>query len=350
MILRAISRRSLFAIAALTISSTLFLSACGQPDADLSTQESQTGADPSGRILFVADGDVRLWDGDVSRVTEVGDEFEAMSPTWAPDGQRFAYVQADRDKGFSDLLVADLDGETLKQVTFNAPDVDPYSQEFVCNAYWVADPVWDQAGERIIWASDRGGWGWDLCADRLSDPMFLWYSETWDADPYILSATADLGQAQESPTLSGNGQMAAFVVREELTDTLRNTQIWTLDLNTAETTILVEHPEGAYAPAWSPDDRNVAYVQRDAGRNDVWIAPLDGSAPYKLTDIGTCTAPVWSPDGKFVAFFRENDGEFEAWYVEVEDDGNGHLTAGEPQRLFTADKISTISGMSWTTD
>ena len=137
------------------------------------------------------------------------------------------------------------------------------------------------------------------------------------------------------------------MARIRITDSLRNTQIWTLDLNTAETSVLVDHADGAYDPAWSPDGANVAYIQRDGNRNDVWIAPVDGSDSYRLTDIGTCVSPAWSPDGRFVSFFRENDGNFEAWYVEVEAGSDGHLTAGEPMRLFTADNISTISGMSW---
>ncbi|MEX2314265.1 MAG: hypothetical protein WD628_01015 [Thermomicrobiales bacterium] len=348
MTLRRLNRRRILAVLTMMISASLVLGACGQPDPGLATPVSQTGAEPGGRILFSADGEIRLWDnGDIRQVTDVDDESEALSPTWAPDGERFAYVQANRGKGYSDLYISNLDGETLKQVTNNAPDVDPYSQEFVCNAYWVSDPVWDQAGERIIWVSDRGGWEWDLCEQRISDPMFLWYSETWEAEPYILSAAADIGLAQEGPTLSRDGQTAAFVVREEVTDSLRNTQIWTLDLNSADTQILVEHPDGVYDPAWSPDDDNIAYIQRDGTRNDVWIAPVDGGDPYRLTDVGTCVSPAWSPDGRFIAFFRENDGSFEAWYVEIDADSENRLTASEPERLFSADGISTISGMSW---
>jgi Tol biopolymer transport system component len=154
---RPIIQRSLIVALGLILISSILLSACGQVDAQFSTPISQMGADPTGRILFVADEEVRMWDGgDIRQITEVDDEHEALSPTWAPDGQRFAYVQSDRNKGYSDLYVANLDGETLKQVTNNAPDVDPFSQEFVCNAYWVADPVWDPSGERIIWASDLG--------------------------------------------------------------------------------------------------------------------------------------------------------------------------------------------------
>ncbi|MDQ3549551.1 MAG: hypothetical protein M3439_12120 [Chloroflexota bacterium] len=348
MIFPPLLRRPVLSAVALLVAASFILSACGQPDPTLTSSLAQSGDDPSGRILFVADGNVQLWsNGDIGQVTDIDEEFDALSPTWAPDGERFAYVQADRGKGYSDLVIANLDGETLRSVTNNAPDVDPYSLEFVCNAYWVTDPVWDLAGERIIWASDRGGWEWDDCGQRLSDPMFLWYSETWEADPYILSATSEIGLAQEGPTLSRNGQMAAFVVREDITDSLRNPQIWTIDLNTAETEILVEHPDGAYDPAWSPDDRNVAYIQRDGTSNDIWIAPTDGGAPYRLTDIGSCVSPAWSPDGRFVAFFRVNDGNFEAWYVEVEADAANRLTASDPQRLFSADNISTPSGMSW---
>lgn len=341
---------SQLAVLALLLSG-LVLAGCGQPDEVIGTAVSPTGADPGGRILFVADGEVKLWDnGDIKNVTDIEDEMQAMSPTWAPDGVRFAYVRSDRNKGYSDLYVANLNGETLKQVTTNAPDFTPFSQEFVCNAYWVADPVWDPSGERIIWASDRGGWEWDVCTERLSDPMFLWYSETWDAEPYILSATADIGLAQEAPTLSQDGQRAAFVVRENVTDSIHNPQIWTLDMNTAETAVFVEHPDGAFDPAWSPDDINLAYIQREGTQNDVWIAPLDGDAPYRLTEIGTCVSPAWSPDGTMVSFFREVDGNFEAWYVEVEADSDGKLTASDPQRLFSADDISTISGMSWARD
>jgi Tol biopolymer transport system component len=342
MIPGAAFRRPLLPLIALLLSASLVVSACGQPDPDLSTSVSPAGADPSGRILFVAGDDVRLWDdGDVEQVTK-DEDFEALSPSWAPDGQRFAYVR--KSEGFSDLIVANLNGELLKQVTFNEPGDEPHSEDWAFNAAWAFDPVWSHAGEQLIFVSDKGG------LDPMSDPLYLWYSETWDAEPYPLPAAVDLDVFQENPTLSPDGDSVAFVARQRLTDSLRNTQVWTIDLNTAETRVLVDHADGAYDPAWSPDDRNVAYIQRDGTRNDVWIAPIAGGDAYRLTDIGTCVSPVWSPDGRFLAFFRENDGHFEAWYVEVEDDGNSHLTASEPQRLFTADNISTISGMSWAPD
>jgi len=326
-----------FYVSALVLVVSIFASACGQPDPELTTPESTFGDDPSGRILFVADGDVQLWDdGDIRAVTS---DVDALSPSWAPDGARFAYVQ--NHDGYSDIVVANMDGEPLEQVTFNEPADEPHSEDWAYNAAWALDPVWSPVGEQLIFVSDKGG------LDPLSDPLYLWYSERWDIDPYPLPEAVNLDVFQENPTLSPDGNVAAFVARIRITDSLRNTQIWTLDLNTAETSVLVDHPDGAYDPSWSPDGENVAYIQRDGNRNDVWIAPVDGSDPYRLTDVGTCVAPAWSPDGRFIAFFRENDGNFEAAYVELETGSDGHLTAGDPKRLFSVDNISTISGMSW---
>jgi TolB protein len=318
---------------------SVVLLACGTVDPTLSeTPDGSVGADPSGRILFVAEHHVQVWDdGSIKQLTR--DEYDARSPSWAPAGDRFAFVSmAD---GYSDLIVADANGNPLVQVTDNQPADELFSEEYAFNATWAFDPVWSPAGEQIIFVSDRTG------LDPYADPLFLWYSETWDAPPYLLEASANLDRMQENPTLSPSGEQVAFVVRTEATDTRRNTEIWTLDLETAERAVLVTHPDGAYDPAWSPDGNNVAYIQRNGSANDVWIAPIDGQAPYQLTSVGTCVSPVWSPDGRFIAFFRERDGNFEAWYVELSGDPTTRLTASEPRKLFEARAIDTTSGMSW---
>ncbi|RIK41309.1 MAG: acylaminoacyl-peptidase [Chloroflexi bacterium] len=315
----------------------ILITACGSPDPSIDgVEDPQTGAEPGGKILFVADGNVMRWDGRIQRLTE---GVHAASPTWAPAGDRFAYVQM--HDGWSELVVADRDGNTLVQVTNNEPADVPFSQEFAFNAAWALDPVWSPAGEQLAFISDLGGY------DEFSDPMTIWYSETWEVPPYPLNAALAIAESQEAPTFSPDGNMVAFVVRIKVSDSIRNTEIWTLDLNTAESTVLVSGPEAAYDPVWSPDGADVAFIQRSGSANDVWIAPLDGRAPYKLTNIGACVSPVWSPDGNFLAFFRLNEGEFEAWYVALTRSPDGTISASEPKKLFEADNIDAPSGMSW---
>jgi dipeptidyl aminopeptidase/acylaminoacyl peptidase len=327
-------RRSRLAFIILSV--MLMLAACGEPDPMFSTPLAQTGAEPVGKILFVADGDIHQWDGRVTRITS--DE-HAKSPTWAPAGDRFAYVRM--FEGYSELVVADSSGRLLLQVTEHEPNDIPHTEEFAFNAAWAFDPVWSPAGEQLIFVSDKGG------LDPFSDPLFLWYVEDWDIPPYALPASTAFGLLQENPTLSPDGDVAAFVTRVEVSNTARTTEIWTLNLNTGAAEALVSHPEGAYDPNWSHDGQNIAYVQRTEGRNDVWIKPVDGGESYRLTDVGTVVSPVWSPDDRFIAFFRIRDGQFEAAYVELSREGDGRVQASEPRRLFTATNIDAPSGMTW---
>jgi TolB protein len=344
-------RRSLVVIVCLT----LILTACGVPDPQLASpaatsQSLPAGEEPHGRILFVSDHHIAQWDGSVRTII---DNVNAASPTWAPAGDRFAYVEM--HDGYSDLIVARSDGSLLKQLTANGSDAEPFSSDFACSSFWAFDPVWSPSGEQMIWVSDRGGDENYTCPPddntRFSDPMYLWFSENLDGDQsilsYLLPAAAGIAYPQENPTISADGQSVAFTARAGDNSEAPVPQIWTLDLEGGQVTTLVAPPDGAYDPAWSPASNNIAYIQRTGTSNDVWIAPTDGGDPYQLTNIGTCVSPAWSPDGKFIAFFRQKDAGFEAWYVEVSDNG-GKLSASEPKKLFDAGTIDTTSGMSWT--
>jgi TolB protein len=324
---------------------TLILAACGNPDLELSTQTAvpQRGAGPEGSILFVSKGNVTVWrDGDVDQLTK---DIVAKSPTWAPAGDRFAFIRM--HDGFSDLVIADRDGNVLKNITTNEPLDEPYSESWALSAAWAFDPVWSPTRDEVAFVSDKGGF------DQFSRPLSLWYAEIWntEADPYPLQAALSINEMQEHPTFSPDATRLAFVVRAMVSETQRQTEIWTVELSgdrQGETTTLVAGPESAYDPVWSPDGANIAFIQRTGTSNDVWIVSASGEGtPYQLTQIGTCVSPTWSPDGRFLAFFREQEGDFEAWYVEVTPGGDGALTASEPRKLFDADGIDTQSGMSW---
>ncbi|HMM42025.1 MAG TPA: hypothetical protein PKA95_09005 [Thermomicrobiales bacterium] len=340
------SRHSLWLITLVLFS--VVAAACGTPDPNLASpapdESSRTGADPFGRILFVSERHVSLWDGSVHTLI---DEVDGASPTWAPAGDRFAYVEM--HDGWSDVIIAGADGATIKRLTTNEPDATLYSQEYACQAYWALDPVWSPVGEQLIWVSDRGT-GSSSCENRFSDPLALWYSENLGGDQtifsYLLPAAVSVNEPQENPTLSSDGEQVAFTARVGV-ESPRNTEIWVLNLDDARLTTLVSSADGAFDPAWSPTSPNIAYVQRTGTASDIWIAPADGGDPYQLTNVGSVVSPEWSPDGQFLAFFRERDSAFEAWYVEVKDD-NGTLSASEPKKLFDAPAIDAPSGMSWT--
>ena len=64
----------------------------------------------------------------------------------------------------------------------------------------------------------------------------------------------------------------------------------------------------AYAPAWSPDGKSIAFVSRRTGDEEIYVARADGSGIRRLTTIpGPDLSPAWSPDGRSLAWSRERE-------------------------------------------
>ena len=312
------------------------LAACGAADASFSGQ----ARDEDDQILFVADGDVMLWrDGDINQLTDHG---SAESPTWSPAGDRFAYVQNHGD--FSDIVIADRDGDPLLQLTSSDSGLAPYSEDHVFLAAWAKEPDWSPVGEELVYISDQGGF------NTLSRNMYVWLSEFGvGAAPYGLDGSYEIASSQEGPVYSPDGDELAISVREddELGDRIQ--EIWLLDLETGFFEPLVVGTEGAMDPDWSPDGDDIAYVQRSGERTSIWVAPVSGDDTYQLVQTDGVAEPVWSPDGSQLAFIHLVDVEFEVWVVDIDRTPNGRLTASEPRKLFSADDIDASSGLSWFT-
>ncbi len=312
------------------------LSACGAPDQSISTNNVAAEGD-TGKILFVADHNVMQWqDGKIEQLTE---GVYASSPTWAPAGDRFAYVQV--GEAFSEIVVADATGEYLFTVTENDPGIAPFTEDYVYLAAWAWDPDWSPVSEEVVWVSDKGG------LDTFSRFLYIWISETWEAPPYPLNATWELSNSQEGPAFSPDGQKLVFTVRVDHSDGARETELWTIDFDRRTTEHLISGGDGVYDGDWSPDGDHVVYIQRTGELNDVWITSLDGSDPYQLTQFGACAEPIWSPDGDSIVYIREVDGSFEVWQTELQRNSNGEITAGESSRLFREDNIDAQSGLTW---
>ncbi|HEU5424606.1 MAG TPA: DPP IV N-terminal domain-containing protein [Nitrolancea sp.] len=306
------------------------LAACGQPDAGL----TRAGAAPSGRILFAQKGDISLWQGGkLQQVTHLGD---ASAPSWAPDGQRFVFVRT--GDGWSDLFVGQLGGDQYQQLTHDRPNGQIGTQAFVDNASWALDPDWSPSGDTIAYVSDLG-----------TQLNFLWLIQGLGNQPRQVAASTSNQQLVEGPSFSPDGSKIVYTQRVQPDSSIdRTTELWMVDLESGKATRLVQGGNGSYDPAWSPDGRWIAFVQRTGQQNDLWLVSAKGGTAVKLTSGPQVVAPAWAPDSSSIAFFTPDGEGFDADYISFSTDANGNPQVTQPQTLFKTDGVDAPSGMSWT--
>jgi Tol biopolymer transport system component len=96
---------------------------------------------------------------------------------------------------------------------------------------------------------------------------------------------------------SRDGQWVAYVSYPERT-------LWRSRIDGSERQQLSESPVAASAPRWSPDGKQIVYVDLQAGRSwKIFLMSAQGGTPQDLLDGKEAVAdPNWSPDGRRICF------------------------------------------------
>jgi dipeptidyl aminopeptidase/acylaminoacyl peptidase len=102
-------------------------------------------------------------------------------------------------------------------------------------------------------------------------------------------------------------QPSAFITAPQQVVSQRKLDVQSFDLEKLYLTRLVG------ATAWSPDGKQIVFVDNISGRNNLWVVPASGGWPVQFTVSNQRqSAPAWSPNGKSIAFMSDYDGD-EQW-------------------------------------
>ena len=304
---------------------------------------------PSGHLVYLRAGSLFAVPFDLERLAVTGppvpvlDGISVFGPAGfahysvSPSGS-LVYLPLDPKEGESGLVSVDRKG-AIRAVTdlrqdYSAPRLSPDGRRLaVCvggqeSGIWVYDftrnawerlisgglnalPVWSSDGERVAFASNRGGpisvfW---MPVDRSASAEQLTNTERW-VFPY--SASPD-GRTLLVETQSPATGSDISVLSLEGERTLRPF----LHTSSNET-----------SARFSPDGRFITYESNESGRSEVYVTPYPGPGGRWQVSTDGGASPVWSRDGREL-FYRSGEKMMTA-SVET----RPTFRAGVPKLLF----------------
>jgi Tol biopolymer transport system component len=163
-----------------------------------------------------------------------------------------------------------------------------------------ADGKWLYYSEQIrngVWRIASGG-GKPELVPGANPPNSLTIQATLSPDDKMLAIFTELLNP-ESKTYSNR------IVLDSLDSGVRN-----LDLDPALKAVFrSQGPPDSAGFRFSPDGKYIAFVIEEAGVDNIWMQPVDGSKGRKLTNFNDSERIQdfhWSPDGKSLAMLRFN--------------------------------------------
>lgn len=86
----------------------------------------------------------------------------------------------------------------------------------------------------------------------------------------------------------------------------------------------------SYLHGWSPDGRFLVYTGGRGGNYDIYRVPVEGGEEVRLTDApGLDDGPEYSPDGRFIYFNSARTGDMRIWRMAPDGSGQEPVTSGE---------------------
>jgi len=180
------------------------------------------------------------------------------APSWSPDGTRLAITLS--FEGNPDIYILNVDSGQTRRIT-QSPSIDT-------EAVWVDD-------QTLIFTSDRSG-----------GPQLYEVSASGGRATRITFE----GNYNASATVSSDGQNIAFVHGSDI-----GFQIGALDRESGFFQTLTEGSLDE-SPSFSPNGQMIIYATEKGGRDTLGAVSLDGSVAQSLSlDTGGVREPAWSP-------------------------------------------------------
>src|SRR5262249_10827045 len=142
----------------------------------------------------------------------------------------------------------------------------------------------------LVYEENFGLWKLDTATGKTSEVKIDIVSDDKENEFSLLTIrnaadSYDLSPSTKRAVISAHGEI--FTIAVDRGDVTRVTHSYARDVN----------------PKWSPDGKRIAYVSDQSGREEVWIADVDGKNAKQLTDANSEKSTLlFSTDSKSLAY------------------------------------------------
>lgn len=263
------------------------------------------------KIAFISDRDgnkelyVMDWDG--RRPTRLtANRSLDLSPSWAPDGRRIAYVSYKR--GSPEIFVMDAyAGREVvfaggRGASFFSPEWAPNGRSIIFNSSLDKESeLYIRNLEGLEMRRLTFSRGIDTSPSFAPDGRQLAFNSSRTGSPQIYIMNADglnaerisfgemLGRYNSCPAWSPDGSRIAFCSRKN-----GFFHIFTIDVADGRLRRLTSGPSNNEEPCWSPDGRHLGFTSDRTGTRQIHIMNADGARQRAVTSTGSNVAPTWA--------------------------------------------------------
>jgi len=263
-------------------------------------------------------------DGKARQVTKDGADVAKV--TWHPDNRRIFYNA--RLEGHFQIFVTDIDGSAPKQLSFSDKD------------NFVMDVAAD--GGKILygWAKEESDvWGVDLGSSKE-------FTVAADIDGELWANAAFAGDTIVYQSVKGLGPG----------DRIFKGSIFTRKVNSDEQP--TQLAQNAFLPVWSPDGKQVAFMQFENDEYQIKAVNASGGIPTQLTASGAISSGYsimpynhreetdysWSPDSRRIAYSSARGGQENIWLTNADGSGEIQITENNDKELSVGCPIWSSDG------
>jgi TolB protein len=195
-----------------------------------------------------------------------------ISPSWAPDGTRLAYVSFERKKPIV-YIQSLVTGQRTVAANFKGSN---------------SAPAWSPDGKRLAVVLSKDG----------NSQIYLVNTDGSNVVRLTNTSTIDT-----EPNFSPDGQHVIFT-----SDRGGSPQIYRVPVSGGAPERLTFDGNQSFTPRFAPDGKSFVFIQRTGGRFNVAMQDFVSKQPQSLTENGIDESPSFAPNGRIILYATEVKG------------------------------------------